>query len=365
VPSNLFTHLKQNWPAGPNVDLDTFFYDFTEQVGYPMVTVTMAEENRLIALTQKRFVSNRGDGSNTTLRYTIPITFATNLKPNYQNMTPAIYFNKNITKVQLHSKDPVDYIILNLKQANYYRVFYDAPILNQIQLALAKDNHSSIPVESRSQIVDDLFSFAHANMLDYVDVFKFVEYMSKEVDYIPWYSAYHGMQRVAKRLTPKQLPNFEKYLGDITAAVYKKLGVKWSTSDKVLDVYNRDLQVSWLCKFRNANCNNQVRATFDENTETPSPDYRETFYCAAARTSGYDRLLDLFIRATNAQERNILWRAVSCTRNYRQHYNEILSLTTTVSEKTIGLAQMYQQNPDLVTPIYDMITDDITILYAA
>ncbi|KAH8358869.1 hypothetical protein KR093_002955, partial [Drosophila rubida] len=365
-PSDLFAHLKQNWPAKPNVDLDVFFTDFTEQEGYPMITVNFTENNHRAVLRQKRFLSNPGDGSNATIKYTIPITFATNLKPTFQNMTPGIYFMKNITQVQLNSQDELDWIILNVKQSNYYRVLYDTPILNNIQLALTQSDHSSIPVESRAQLVDDLFNFAYAKMLDYVEVFQFVEYMSKEVSYIPWYAAYNGMERVAKRLTPQQLTNFEKYLKDITSAVYTKLGVNSKNNDVVLDVYNRELQVSWLCKYQNAACNNDVKQSFEQNLEKPTPDYRETYYCAAARTTGYARVLELYQKETNSGERELLWRAASCTRDYRNHYTtQILGKSTTVAEKIEGLAQMYEQNPDLVSAIFAMITEDIQLLYSA
>ncbi|XP_062123710.1 aminopeptidase N-like [Drosophila sulfurigaster albostrigata] len=365
-PSDLFAHLKQNWPAQPAVDLDEFFTDFTEQEGYPMITVNFTEENHRAVLRQKRFLSNPGDGSNATILYTIPITFATNLKPNFQNMTPGIYFRKNITQVQLNSQNPLDWIILNVQQSNYYRVLYDTPILNNIQLALAQSDHSSIAVENRAQLIDDLFNFAYAKMLDYAEVFQFIEYLSKEVHYIPWYAAYTGMERVAKRLTPHQLTNFETYLKDITAAVYAKLTVNSKDYDVPLDVYNREMQVSWLCKYQNTACNNDVKISFERNVEQPSPDYRETFYCAAARTTGYARVLELYQKETNSAERELLWRAASCTREYRNHYTtQILGNSTTVAQKTAGLAQMYEQNPDLITAIFSMITEDIQLLYAA
>ncbi|KAH8302478.1 hypothetical protein KR044_007322 [Drosophila immigrans] len=365
-PSDLFAHLKQNWPAEPEIDVDGFFTDFTEQEGYPVVTVNFTLDNHRVVLRQKRFLSNPGDGSNATLRYTIPITFATNLRPTFQNMTPRLYFRKNFTQVQLNSNDQLDWIILNVKQSSYYRVLYDTPILDSIQLALAKSDHSTIAVENRAQLIDDLFSFAHAQMVDYVDVFKFIEYMSYEVEYIPWYAAYTGMERVAKRLTPEQLSHFERYLKDITEAVYSKLTVNSRFYDAVLDVYNRDLQVSWLSKYQSYECINAVKRSFEEGTEQPTPDYRETFYCAAARTTGYDRVLALYQKESNSGERDLLWRAASCTRDYRNHYTkEILGSATSVDQKIVGVAQLYQQNPDLTSAVFSMITEDIQLLATA
>ncbi|KAH8417484.1 hypothetical protein KR222_000995, partial [Zaprionus bogoriensis] len=365
-PQDLFAHLKQHWPVEQVVSLDQFFADYTEQPGYPLIMVNISLENKLIRLQQKRFLLNPGDGSDAELRYTVPITFATNLEPNFQNLTPRFYLDKIADTAEWYFNQPIDWIVLNLQQSNYYRVLYDTPILRKIQQALARGGHSSVAVENRAQLVDDLFSFAHVGIVDYSDVFEFLEYLSREVDYIPWFSVYAGLQDVAQRLTPQQLPDFEKFLKDITAAVYDKLGVGWSSDDSVLDVYNRNLQVSWLCKHRHARCNSEAQSLFEASQQKPSPDYRETFYCAAARSSGYARVLFSYQQESNSNERELLWRAASCTRDYRTHYqNEILGGSSSIALKTIGLAQLYVQNPDLITPIFQMVTENITQLAEA
>ncbi|KAH8395789.1 hypothetical protein KR215_003405 [Drosophila sulfurigaster] len=359
-PSDLFAHLKQNWPAQPEVDLDTFLSDFTEQVGYPMVIVNITQNNQRVILHQKRFLNDYEDGSDATLRYTIPITFATNVKNTFDNLTPYTYFDKNKTTVEISFKEPIEWIILNLKQSSYYRVFYDKPVLSQLKLALSKNGHSSIRVENRAQIIDDLFNFAHAGIIDYVDVFEFLEYLKNEFDYVPWYAAYKGLIRVSQRLTPHQLPYFGKYLNNITSAVFAKLTVKSNSDDTVMDVYNRQLQVSFLCKYQNTECNNQVKLHFEADLEKPSPDYRETFYCAAARTTGYARILDLYSNESDMEEKHMLWRALSCTRDYRAHYNNMVFNSKIVENKTVGVTLMYEENPDLITPILSMLAENIT-----
>ncbi|KAH8312689.1 hypothetical protein KR044_012177, partial [Drosophila immigrans] len=356
-PRDLFAHLKRNWPAQPEVNLVTFFSDFTEQVGYPMVTVNITEDKQRIILNQTRFLTNPKDGSDPTLRYTIPITFSTNLQFNFNNLSPHAYFYKNNTTFVISFEEPIDWIIVNLKQSNYYRVFYDKPILTQIKLALSKDGHSSVPVENRAQIIDDLFNFASAGMIDYAEVFEFLDYLRHELDFIPWFATYHGLERVAKRLTPQQLPHFEKYLTTITTAVFSKLTVKSSSNDTAMDVYNRQLQVSWLCKYQNADCNNQVKLHFEGNLEKPSADYRENFYCAAARTTDYARMLDLYTRESDSDKKSMLQRALSCTRDYVTHYNNMVLSSKMVEFKTDGVTRMYQQNPDLITPIFSMLTE--------
>ncbi|XP_017844676.2 uncharacterized protein LOC108601287 [Drosophila busckii] len=366
VPADLFTHLKEHWPAQSQevkADLDEFFYDWTEQVGYPVMIANVSEGNRLITLKQQRFLLNPKDGSDTKLRYTVPITFATNTKPTFDTLTPRFYYLRNLTELRLNSEQPLDWIIFNLKQSNYYRVLYDTPLLRGLRNALFADKHSSIPVENRAGLIDDLFNFASAGMIDYAVVFEFMEYLSKELEYIPFYAAFENMQHVAKRLTPAQLPDFTRYLGDITSAAFNKLGVDWDFMDKVLDVYNRNKLVSWLCKYQHAACNNKVRVRFELNKRMPTPDYRENYYCAASRVGGYDHVMALYTNETFAKEKQLLWRAASCTRDYKMHYNnEVLNKSRDADLKTTALKQLYEQNPDLVTPVFQMINENVTQL---
>lgn len=309
---------------------------------------------------------NHNDVKNVDLRYTVPITYATNLSPDFKNLTPATYLNKWDDITQLSFAEPIDWIVLNLKQSNFYRVQYAPSLLKRIQEALSKQKHSKIAVENRAALIDDLFNFALIGLNDYVEVFQFMEYMRTETHYIAWYAAYVGLDKVAKRLTPHQLPNFAIYLSDITEAALDKLDVGWSVNDTILDVYNRNKLVSWLCKYQSANCEARVQTKFDEISEKPSRDYRETFYCAASKAGRYAVIMKYFQAEANPAERELLWRAASCTREYQWHYyNEILSRSISVSLKTVGLAQLYEQNPDLITNIFFTVTADITQLARA
>ncbi|XP_017873372.1 PREDICTED: membrane alanyl aminopeptidase [Drosophila arizonae] len=359
VPKDLFTHLKAHWPKPLNADLDQFFYDFTEQVGYPIVEVNRVDSSSF-TLRQRRYMLDPNDGSDRYLTYTVPITYTTNVWRDFENLAPVAYFNKWDDTMLLPFSVPIEWIVLNLQQSNYYRVQYAPSLLRRIHEALIESNHSDIHVANRAAIIDDLFNLALIGLNNYAEVFEFMEYMSTETEYIPWYAAYVGMDKVAMRLTPDQLPNFKKYLIDITDGVYAKLGVRWASNDTVLDVYNRNKMVSWLCKYHHFKCEDEVKESFDKSTEIPSPDYRETYYCAASRGGRYLRIMEYYRNETDPTERELLWRAASCTRDFYRHYHdEILNESSSVSLKTVGLAQLYRQNPDLVTSIFIAVTTDI------
>ncbi|XP_017124104.1 aminopeptidase N [Drosophila elegans] len=365
VPNNLFYHLYENWPTDQYVNLEHFFADYTEQVGYPMLIVNITRGNHFVYVEQMRFLLNPGDGSNATLKYTVPITYTTNLAPNFDDLTPSIYLHKVVDVHQMYFDDPIDWIVLNLRQSNYQRVLYDETLTKGLQVALSAPNHSGIPVENRAQIIDDLFNFAQVGYVDFAEVFEFLEYLSKEVDYVPWYAVYENLNSVAKRLTPEQLPNFRTYLSDITKAVFEKLGVGWSAEDTPLDVANRNKLVKWLCRYQASDCRNKVNVHYVTSSEQPSPDYRETFYCAASSSdfNSFTSVWGKYYLETRPSEKKLLWSACSCTEEYETfYYKMIITGAENVDQKKIGIARLYEQNPHLVEPIFEMVTANITEL---
>jgi len=62
VPDSLLYHLSENWPANQEVDVEQFFYDYTEQVGFPMLVVRLRSVNA-VTVQQDRFLLDYTDGS--------------------------------------------------------------------------------------------------------------------------------------------------------------------------------------------------------------------------------------------------------------------------------------------------------------
>lgn len=346
------------------MDVEQFFYDYTEQVGFPMLVVRLRSVNA-VTVQQDRFLLDYTDGSRGGLKYTVPLTYTSNLAPNFYNLTPSKYMHKNERYQFIAFDEPIEWFLLNLRQSNYQRVLYDYTLREGLRVALSASNHSGIPVENRAQLIDDLFNFAYVRYVQYEEVFQFLEYLSKEVDYVPWYAVYENLNRVAKRLTPEQLPSFRNYLSDITKSVFEKLGVEWSSQDTPLDVANRNKLVKWLCRYQVSGCRNKVNVKFVTSSEQPSPDYRETFYCAASSSdfNSYTAVWGRYYLETRPSERKLLWSAASCTTDFETHYHKmIISGPESVEQKKIGIARLYEQNPELVQPIFEMITENIVVL---
>ncbi|CAD6995174.1 unnamed protein product [Ceratitis capitata] len=361
TPEDLFKHLKQHWPSSHQVDLDAFFHDWTEQVGFPVLFVNINDKHE-IELTQQRFILGLGDGSNDTLTYTIPITYATNVESDFNNLTARFYVPNNMNKTFTVDK-PFKWIIFNLQQSNYYRVFYDMTTLKHIKTALSMKQHDGIPPTNRAQLIDDSFNFARIAMMDYDEVFQFLEYIENDTDYLPWYATFSNMQFVAQRLTLQQQSLFVKYLDDIMTKIYTHLGFTRS-NETVLDIYNRNKVVSWACKYHLFKCGGQAQEFFNTSIKVgnkPTPDFRETLYCSATRDGAffyYQTLNEWFEKEKLNSEKKKLIYAMGCTRYfYAYHYARILNGDIPSDYAAAGITPMYAENPENVEPVFIMITN--------
>lgn len=96
-----------------------------------------------------------------------------------------------------------------MKRLGFYRVDYDADnwnaLINQLDI-----NHSIIHVLNRAQIINDAFNLALDKRMDYTLVLSLSEYLKKEHDVLPWYSAKYEFGYLINRM--RRCPNGYKYL---------------------------------------------------------------------------------------------------------------------------------------------------------
>ncbi|XP_037943906.1 membrane alanyl aminopeptidase-like [Teleopsis dalmanni] len=372
-PQDLFTQLKAHWPTDqlPQVNLNKFFYDWTEKVGYPYIFVRFEYNGDSIYIEQHRFLFDPIEGSNPNLYYTIPITFTTDKQKNFNDLKPKFYMDNSGISFLQQLEENAEWIIFNLQQSNYYRVLYDEKILTNIRKALLQKNHSDIPVINRAQLVDDLFNFARNGSVSYNRVFEFVEYLAFETEYLPWYAAFSGFEHVTKRLPLKRQKDFGDFLEKIAKAVYEKLYFE-NNNDTVLDVYNRNKVINWVCKYRISDCNEKAQQVLNNVYSTkvkPSPDFRETLYCNAIRNGifmMYSTVHDFFKSEVVITEKELLARALGCTRHhYELHFAHILLDIIPTHYKVMSLKPLYRENPENVGPVFNLITENIEKLSEA
>jgi aminopeptidase N len=83
----------------------------------------------------------------------------------------------------------------------YYRINYDKNNWALLISHLKSDNYEKIPPVNRAQLLDDSLNLARAGVLPYGTALELAEYLVKEEDYIPWYSALTAFTFLNVRLT--------------------------------------------------------------------------------------------------------------------------------------------------------------------
>lgn len=242
----------------PGNNIATIFTPWTEQSGYPLVTVEKTSNNQ-VRLKQKRFFLEPEESN---LKWTIPITYATNSSDFDSTATRATLLPTAERTLTLQEGD-LDFYIFNVQQVGYYRVNYDKENWEAIRKALKTDNYGKIHRLNRAQIVDDLFNLAQSGEIDYRLTFDVIDYLESEIDYIPWLSAINGLTHISRRIANNQdLGEFETYINTILTPVYEKLGFEPKQNELHIDTLNRVNVLSWLCKHKNEDCITKAKAEF-------------------------------------------------------------------------------------------------------
>uniref|UniRef100_T1PHS5 Peptidase M1 membrane alanine aminopeptidase domain-containing protein n=1 Tax=Musca domestica TaxID=7370 RepID=T1PHS5_MUSDO len=362
TPEDLFKHWKNYWPKNLEVDINQLFSDWTEQPGYPIIGISITPNGRY-SLKQERFLLEPEDGSDGSFLYTVPITYTTSRERNFLNLKPNFYFNKTKPEQEFGFPGDDEWIILNLQQSNYYRVFYEASLLEKLRKALMATMHSGIHVINRAYLVDDLFTYGRIGLMSYDEVFRFMEYLAKEKEYLPWQPAFKAFEMISARFTLEQHKKFGEFLFDIMSTVYKELGFE-NSGDNVLDVYNRNKVISWLCKYHHEDCNQKAQQLFRSSKPTQiSADFQETLYCAANRDGTFDIYTSLrtqFIDMELQSQKEKILRAMGCTRHYvDNHYYFVLSSKVPQELKSAGISYLFRQTPENVDPVFKIIDETL------
>lgn len=77
---------------------------------------------------------------------------------------------------------------------------YDTNLWKALEAALKKEDFDNIEAISRSQIVDDSLNFARAGIINYERGLDNIQYLEKETDYYPWYSAFNAFAYLKRRI---------------------------------------------------------------------------------------------------------------------------------------------------------------------
>jgi len=119
-PDTLWEAIKyqvNNESLNPNLNIDvkTVMDTWTTKAGYPVVSIVI-NDNGVLNITQERFLLRNLDKTSTNITWFVPITFATQSKPNFNNMTPKFWLSTEKITTDLKI-DPKEWVIFNVQSS--------------------------------------------------------------------------------------------------------------------------------------------------------------------------------------------------------------------------------------------------------
>ncbi|XP_062606094.1 leucyl-cystinyl aminopeptidase-like isoform X2 [Saccostrea cucullata] len=176
------------WQALSNDNIDVGFLmdTWVRKSGYPLVTVS--RQDSLVNISQSRYFPRNfsgNGGSHSTERWVIPFVYGI-LDGNGNFTSNMLLLQEESGTIEITSDDRL--LKGNFGDSGYYRVNYDKETWKVIIEQLTTDHHI-FPVRDRAQLIDDVFSFARAGLLNITVAVEITKYLENESDFLPWLMA--------------------------------------------------------------------------------------------------------------------------------------------------------------------------------
>ncbi|XP_077424398.1 aminopeptidase N-like [Vanacampus margaritifer] len=324
VYTDLWNHLqmavKDSGLGGLPGTVDDIMNTWVLQMGFPVVTINATTG----VITQKHFLLDPDS------EVTVPSPY------NYEWIVPIRWMKSGVLQDQrwltnetdteeLMKLSESDWLLANLNVVGYYRVNYDQGNWDKLLEAL-NNNHFTIPVINRAQLVDDAFNLARAELIPTVLALKTTKYLDKEREYMPWESALNNLDFFYLMFDRSEVYGpMQDYLKKQVIPLfdyYKDMTKNWTkVPDGHMDQYNQVNAISVACKTGHPECQEKVTMWFkqwmDDKINPIHPNLRSTVYCNAIAAGGakeWDFAWSEFQNATIATEAEKLRAALACTK---------------------------------------------------
>nr|CAD7575715.1 unnamed protein product [Timema californicum] len=323
---DLETRATETLPVTMKTIMDTW----TLQSGHPVLTVTRNYTTRTATVSQERFLLRRSESTPETSPRTwwIPLSYTSLASLDFNTTTAKEWLSDEETQKTTSDLNATsnDWVIFNIQQTGFYRVNYDAQNWALLTNYLNSESFTNIHVLNRAQLLDDAFNLARAGVLNYGTALSLTKYLSRETDYIPWYSALTGFTYLDRRirgLSEYDHHTFKNYILGLLNHTNEVLGLTEDESDGHVTKLNRNLILTWQCNYEVSSCIDMSINEFNKLMDDPdnykvAPDLKTVVYCNALRYGGEEELNFLWNRYLTHNvntEQVLILGVLGCTRN--------------------------------------------------
>jgi len=284
---------------------------WTEQMGFPCITVTSRQEgeDRLLTLTQAKFVAD-GKEAAAGARWQVPISITSQ----GGEVTKVMLERDEVeTVVRLPGVQAGQWVKLNPGVVGFYRVKYGESELQLLQSAVT--SRSLDPVD-RLNVLDDLFSLIAAGKAKTSEGLRLLQAYKSEDSYIVWNNIATHLTHLAVIIADQDCyADFDRFVLDLFSGV--KTSISWDPvgEESHLDTLLRALVISRLGRAGDQEIRAEAKRRFDLHSSGGAkicPDIRSAVYsCVAAesRETDYTAMLRLHEEADSHEEKERIARS--------------------------------------------------------
>ncbi|XP_047022060.1 membrane alanyl aminopeptidase-like [Helicoverpa zea] len=318
----------------PGANIADVMSSWITQAGHPVLKVDIDYETDTVTLSQKRYYFNSSVAS--TEVYKIPITYTTQMSPDFDNTKP-VFIMENKTRVfQIANiSNEHSWVIFNVQETGLYRVNYDDHSWQIIISALKSNDSKIIHHLNRAKIINDLFALVYADELSFSTLDSALGSLSIESDYSVWYAALRGFSKLWHYYQGdgETLPYLEQYILRYLDIGISKLGYEPRSTDSFEDLRNRMQLLEFACKLGHNGCVENSVALFKglrQNGTEVSPSLRPVVYCTGLHhgdAEDYEFLWNRMLSSNVANEVWVIGDALGCTSSDTMKARYLLSVT--------------------------------------
>lgn len=129
---------------------------------------------------------------------------------------------------------PPKWLKINNKQIGYYRVNYDKEMWGGFA-SLLNGKVDVVSTSDRAHILNDVFSLADADEVNYDVAFDMMSYLQAETQYVPWKVAATKLSAIKRILMfTEEFKAFKAFAKNAVEKIYRSVG--WNVNeDEVLE----------------------------------------------------------------------------------------------------------------------------------
>ncbi|XP_073949016.1 glutamyl aminopeptidase-like [Choristoneura fumiferana] len=305
----------------PEQNLTFIMVTWTNQMGYPLLTVLKEADTYLI--TQSRFLLDPKAvplrDTEYDYRWFVPITFKTN-KGVHEKV---LWFDDTTDSVTITEKD-VKWLKLNNDQVGYYRVNYPLEMWQSLieQLKLKSDQ---LTISDRAHLLNDVFALAEAGVVPYELALNLTTYLPVEEDYVPWRTAASILISLSDRLSESISVKMQTYIQQLVSNIYSKQN--WDNNNLiVIDRLLRTAIIDLGARVGLPAAEEKIRVIFQgwinshstSQMQMNNTDLRDIvlyYGMKYASHSEWDKLWQMYKNENDAQIQATLLKALTASRN--------------------------------------------------